>query len=69
MKVITDSTDVINIILNDFPGINLSVTESVESYIDEHTDVILVHKDRVSDKILEFTKQPNKFLVYRENPT
>ena len=69
MKVITDKTDVIDVILSNFPGISLNVTEGIEYFIDSNTDVILVHKDRVSDKILEFTKQANKFLVYRENPT
>ena len=69
MKILTDRTDVIDIILSEFPGIDLNVTESVESFIDEHTDVILVNKDRVTDEILNFARQPNKHLVYRENPT
>lgn len=69
MNVITDKTDVIDIILKEFPGIDLNVTESIESFIDEYTDVVLINKDRANDEILKFIGQPSKYLVYIENPT
>ena len=69
MKILTDKTDVIDIILSNFPGVDLNVTDTIETFMDEHTDVILINKDRVNDSILDFTRQPNKHLVYKENPT
>ena len=69
MKILTDRTDVIDIILSNFPGVDLNVTDTIETFIDEHTDVVLVNKDRVTAEILNFTRQPNKHLIYKENPT
>lgn len=69
MKILTDRTDVIDIILSNFPGVDLNVTDTIETFIDEPTDVVLVNKDRVTAEILNFTRQSNKHLVYKENPT